>query len=121
MSSYFLAGHGHVRDGDGDGAEGGVLVAGGLDGVQHLGGHGEAVLVDGAVHDLAQLLLAAGEADLVVAGVLGVGAVHEAQVLGDGLVEDDAADGGLHQLCGLAVQVCCGARRWGVQADDVVV
>ena len=87
---------GHVGDGDGDGGQGGVVVAGGLDGVRHLGGHGKAVLVDGAVHDLAQLLLAAGEGDLVVAHVGRVRAVHEAQVLGDVLVEDDAAGGGLH-------------------------
>ena len=65
-----LGRHGHVRDGDRDGRQGGVLVAGGLDGVQHLSGHGEAVLVDGAVHDLAQLLLAAGEGDLIVADML---------------------------------------------------
>ncbi|CAN4031180.1 Virus attachment protein p12 family, partial [Dysosmobacter welbionis] len=55
----------HIRDGDRDGRQGGVLVAGGLDGVQHLSGHGEAVLVDGAVYDLAQLLLAAGEGHLI--------------------------------------------------------
>ena len=29
---------------------------------------------------------------------LGIAAVHEAQVLGNGLVEDQAAHGGVHQL-----------------------
>ena len=77
-------------------AAGGVLVAGGLDGVQHLSGHGEAVLVDGAVYDLAQLLLAAGEGHLIVADVGGIGPVHKAQVLRDVLVEDDTAGGGLY-------------------------
>jgi len=72
------------------------MVAGGLDGVQHLGSHGETVLVDGAVHDLAQLLLAAGEGDLVVADVLGITAVHEAQILRNVLVEDDPAGGAGH-------------------------
>ena len=73
-----------------------MLVAGGLDGVQHLSGHGEAVLVDGAVYDLAQLLLAAGEGHLIVADVGGIGPVHKAQVLRDVLVEDDTAGGGLY-------------------------
>ena len=91
-----LGGHGHICDGDRDGRQGGVLVAGGLDGVQHLSGHGEAVLVDGAVYDLAQLLLAAGEGHLIVADVGGIGPVHKAQVLRDVLVEDDTAWGGLY-------------------------
>ena len=118
-----LGGHGHIRDGHRDGRQGGVLVAGGLDGVQHLSGHGEAVLVDGAVHDLAQLLLAAGESDLVVAGVGGIGPVHEAQVLGDVLVEDDAAGGGLHH--GGALHPVHGQRPahadGAVGPDDAVV
>ena len=54
------------------------------------------MLVDGAVYDLAQLLLAAGEGDLVVADVLGITAVHEAQILRNVLVEDDPAGGAGH-------------------------
>ncbi len=93
-----LGGHGHVVDGDGDGAPGGVLVARGLDVVQHLAGHGEAVGADGAVHDLAQLLFAAGHAHLVVAHPVRVLPVHKAQILGDVLVEDDPARGDVHDL-----------------------
>ena len=85
---------GHIRDGYGDRALGGVLVAHRLDAVEHLGRDGEAVLLDAAVDDIAQLLLADLEADLMVKGVLGVGAVNVAEILGDGLVEDYAADGG---------------------------
>ena len=55
---------GHVRDGDRDGADGGVLVAERLDVIEHLGRNGEAVLLDAAVNDLAELLLADLEADL---------------------------------------------------------
>ena len=96
-----LGRHGHVVDGDGQGAPGGELITPGLDGVQHGGGHGEAVLGDALVDDLAQLLLAGDEVDLGVEHGLGIGAVHEAQVLGDALVEDQAAHGGAHQLVAL--------------------
>ena len=44
---------GHVRDGDRDGADGGILVAERLDVIEHLGRNGEAVLLDAAVNDLA--------------------------------------------------------------------
>ena len=85
--------HGHVGDRDGDGALGGILVAHRLDAVEHLGRDGEAVLLDAAVDDVAQLLLADLEADLIVERLLGIAAVDIAQILRDILVEDDAADG----------------------------
>ncbi len=76
------------------------MVAQVLDGVQHAGGDGEAVLGDALVDDLAQLLFAGDEIDLRLKHGLGVAAVHEAQVLGDGLVKigGQAAHRGLHQL-----------------------
>ena len=63
-----------------------------------MGRHGEAVLDDALVDDLAKLLLANDEVDLGVEHLLGVAAVHEAQILGDALVEEQAAHGGAHQL-----------------------
>ncbi len=93
-----LIGDGHIGDGHGEGALGGELVTPGLDGVQHLGGAGKAVLGDTAVHNLAQLLLAAHEVDLRLEDLLGVGAVHEIQILRNALVKEQAAHGGAHQL-----------------------
>ena len=118
-----LGRHGHVVDGDGNGAPGGVLVAGGLDVVQHLAGHGKAVLPDGAVNDLAQLLLAAGHVDLVVANVVGVAAVHKAQILWDIVVEDDAPGGDVHDLAVLhtLIHKLPADLDGGVDADDMVV
>ena len=114
-----LGRNGHIRDGNGDGGDSGVMVAGGLDGVQHLGSHGETVLVDGAVHDLAQLLLAAGEGDLVVADVLGITAVHEAQILRNVLVEDDPAGGaGHHAGNAFAVDLQRPAHQNGAVGTD---
>ena len=79
------------------------MVAGRLDVVEHLGGDGEAVLLDGTVNDLAQLLLAAGERDLVIEVMLGgvavlVHTLDKVEVLRDVVVEDDAADGRVDDL-----------------------
>ena len=49
--------------------------------------------LDAAVDDIAELLLADLEADLMVKGVLRIASVDIAEILGDRLVEDDAADG----------------------------
>ena len=87
--------HRHIRNGNGDGTLGGILVAQGLDAVKHLGGNGEAVGTDAAVNNVAQLLFADLEADFIVEHVLGIGSVHIAQILGDGLVVDDAAHRGV--------------------------
>ena len=93
-----LLGDGHIVDGDRQRAQGGVVVAAGLDDIQDLGGLGKAVADDALVDDLTQLLLAADEVDLRVEAGFGVLAVHKAQVLGDALVEDQAADRRPHQL-----------------------
>ena len=93
-----LGGDGHIRDGHGEGAHGGVVVAQVLDGVQHTGGGGEAVFADALVDNFAQLLLAHHKVDLGIEHGLGIGAVHKAQVLGDGLVVNQAAHGGGDQL-----------------------
>ena len=121
-------GHRHIRDGDGDGAAGRVLVAGGLDVVQHLGSDGEAILLDGLVDDLAQQLLAAGLGDLVVKELVGgctvlVEALDKTQVLGDVAVEDDAAGGGADHMTDLhTVQLLGHADPDGlVDTDDVLV
>ena len=90
--------HGHVGDGDCDSALGGVLVAHCLDAVENFGRNGEAVLLDAAVNDIAQLLLADLEADLVIEHGLGIGAVNISQILRNVLIEDYAADGALDNL-----------------------
>lgn len=51
------------------------------------------MLLDAAVDDFAELFLIDAEADLVIERVLGIGTIHKAEILRDGLVEDDAADG----------------------------
>ena len=123
-----LLGHGHVGDGDGDGGTGGILIAGGLDVIQHLGGHGEAVLLDGAVHDLAQELLAADLGDLVVKEFIGgsavlIEALHKAQILGNIAVEDDAPSGTPNHMADLfPVQLLLYTDPNGlVYADDVLI
>ena len=114
---------GHVRDGDRDGADGGVLIAKGLDVIEHLGRNGEAVLIDAAVDDLAELLLADLEADLKVEHVLGIGTIHVAEILRDGLVVDDTADGRLDcAVQCLAVDLARNAHQdRRVQTDIAVV
>ena len=64
-----------------------------LDAVEHFGGNGEAMLLDAAVDDFAELFLIDAEADLVIERMLRIGTIHKAEILRDGLVEDDAADG----------------------------
>ena len=106
---------------NGEGADGGVFEALGLHAVEHHRGHLGAVDGDAAVDDLAQRLFGDQEADLEVEHMLGVAAVHIAQVLRDGLVEDDAADGGVHHLAQrLAVHLAGAAHLDGrLQGDDV--
>ena len=81
------------------------------------------MLLDAAVDDLAKLLLADLEADLMVEHMLRIGAVDVAEILRDGFVEDDAADRGAdHAVQYLAVHLSGHAhedRR--VQADIAVV
>ena len=112
-------GDGHVGDGDCDSALCRVLVAHCLDAVENFCGNGEAVLLDAAVNDVAQLLLADLEADLVVKHGLGIGAVNISQILRDVLVEDDAADGALDNfgLLDTVDSLCNSYEDGGVQAD----
>ncbi len=84
--------------------------------IEHLGGHGEAVLLDVPVHDLAQLLLAAAEGDLVVevCSVVASRPPPQSQILRDVAVEDDAADGRIHDPCGhVPSAAACPATRMG--------
>ena len=83
----FGLGHLHVLDAHGDAGPGGVLVADGLDAVQHLGGIGDAQPPHDAVHDEGQFLFA--HHDVVEAHLPG----H-----GDVVVEDEPAHGGLDAL-----------------------
>ena len=112
-------GHSHVRDGDGQRADSGVLEAERLDIVEHLGGNREPVLLYAAVDDVAELLFAHLEAYLVVKGVLRVAPVDVAEVLRDGLVEYDAPHGGADEpVSGDAVHSLLNAHEYRcVQAD----
>ena len=87
---------GRVDDRDGQRAEGGIMVALRFDRVQHLGGVGGAVHLDAAVDDAGQLFFIYFKVDLVVEHGLGVAAIHKAEILRNGPVEDDTADGGGH-------------------------
>jgi len=102
-----LVRHNSIGNSDGDGRQGGVLVALSLDGIQHHGTGLGAMLGQATADDVGQALLrqlvalAAG-CDLEGAGVHlvvelggGIGAVHVAQILRDGGVEDDLAHRGI--------------------------
>ena len=56
------------------------------------------MLLDTAVDDIAELLLADLEADLLIEGMLGIGSVDISEILGDLFIEDYAADGALNEL-----------------------
>ena len=81
------------------------------------------MLLDAAVDDLAELLLADLEADLKVEHVLGIGTIHVAEILRDGLVVDDTADGRLDcAVQCLAVDLARNAHQdRRVQTDIAVV
>ena len=82
-----------IADGHGDGAAGGILVAHGLDIVQHLGADIHAVHAEAVLNDVAQILLDNLLVDFqlehIVHGLTGL----EAQILGNVLVEDQLAQG----------------------------
>ena len=97
-----------IADGDGYGTDGGIMITGGLDFIEHLGGDGGAVNLDAAVDDLAEHTLAyllgdgialfvEGKADFKVKLVTLDGSVHKTEVLRNGIVEDYIADGGVHK------------------------
>ena len=93
-----LLGNGHIVNGDRQRAQGGVVVPAGLDDIQHFRRLGKAMAEDTLVNDFAQLLFAADEVDLRLKAAVGVISVHKAQVLGNALVENQAAHGGADQL-----------------------
>ena len=111
-----------VTDSDGDSGQRRVLVALCLDGVQHLCTLAAAVAGHAAGDDVGQGLLGHAEADLVLQPVLRVGAVDIAQILRHGVVEDDAADGGVYQTGTLHAVDDHGAAHLDgcVQGDDVL-
>ena len=81
------------------------------------------MLLDAAVDDLAELLLADLEADLKIKHMLGIGTIHVAEILRDGLVVDDTADGRLDcAVQCLAVDLARNAHQdRRVQTDIAVV
>ena len=81
----------HVGDRNGDGRLGGVLITEGLDLVEHFGRQGEAVDADTIVDDLAELLLADDKVDLQREHLVGGLTLLEAEVLRNGVVDDQAA------------------------------
>ena len=89
-----LFGDDSVRHGNGDGGKGGILIALCLDVVQHDSAALGAMLCQAAADDVRQLLLGDLEIDFVIELMFGVGAIHIAQILRDGGVEDDLADSG---------------------------
>ena len=79
----------------GDAAAGGIFKSLGLDSVQNLGGHAGPVDLDAAADNLAQHALAHSGGDLQVKDLFRVGAVYIAQILGNGVVEDNLSYGGV--------------------------
>ena len=112
-----------ITDSDGDGAAGGVFIALRLDIVENVRRAGSPVDLDAAIDDLAELLLAHQEIDLIFEGVFRIGAVDKAEILRDRIVEDNASDGGIHQTGnGSAVHLDAAAHLdLGVQADHLRV
>ena len=87
--------HGHIRNRNGHARNRRVLVADGLDIVQHFRRAGEAVHVDDFLENLLALLLLDEEVNLGLQLVLRLGAIHEAEVLRNNLIEEDASRGSL--------------------------
>ena len=86
---------GGIHHGHGQSALGRILKALGLDLVEHVGGNRRAMDLDAPVDDLAQLLFLNQEVDLQLQHGFRGGAIHIAQVLRNGIVEDNAAHGGV--------------------------
>ena len=101
--------HDDVGHGNGQRAARGVLEAQRLDVVEHLRGDGDAVGAVAVVDDAAKLLFAHDLIDLKLEHVVQRIARLGAQILRNGLVEDHAADGGLHHL--LVLLALPGARQ----------
>ena len=79
--------------------------------------------LDAFFDDGGQLLFADFEVDLIQELVTGDRTIHKAQILRDGTVEDDTADGGFHQLL---LRHTVNFQRaahldFGVQTDDLAV
>ena len=88
--------HGHIRNGNGHGRPGGILVSHGLDGIQGLRCLNGSMDIDDLFQDLLQALFAHMEIDLQEEFIAGNAPVHKAQVLGNDLVEQETAHRGFH-------------------------
>ena len=113
----------HIRNGDGNGAAGGVFVAQSLDLVQHFRRNGKAMDADAAVDDLAQQFFADGIRHLQVEHVVLCLTLLEAEVLGDRLVENELAncrvdDAGLFNAIDHPLHADLDGR---MDADDMVL
>ena len=86
---------GHIRNRNGHARNRRILVADGLDIVQHFRRAGEAVHVDDLLENLLALLLLDEEVNLRLQLVLRLGAIHKAEVLRNNLIEEDASRGSL--------------------------
>ena len=86
---------GHIRNRNGHARNRRILVADGLDIVQHFCRAGEAVHVDDLLENLLALLLLDEEVNLRLQLVLRLGAIHKAEVLRNDLIEEDASRGSL--------------------------
>ena len=93
-----LGGNLNILEADGDAAARGIGKAELLDAVEHLRRRRGAVLAVAAVHDVAEVLLGDQLVDLEREEVLFLRAIDAAEVLRNGVVEDHAADRGVHDL-----------------------
>ena len=86
---------GHIRNRNGHARNRRILVADGLDIVQHFRRAGKSVHVDDLLENLLALLLLDEEVNLGLQLVLRLGAIHKAEVLRNNLIEEDASRGSL--------------------------
>ena len=93
-----LGGNLNILEADGDAAARGIGKAELLDAVEHLRRRRGAVLAVAAVHDVAEVLLCDQFVDLEREEVLFLRAIDASEVLRNGVVEDHAADRGVHDL-----------------------
>ena len=99
MNQLFLdIGDDHVKEADGDAGKRAVVVAHGFDVVEHIGAGRQAVAVDAAVDNLAELFFADEEVTFELAAIFRQTAVDITEILRDYAVKDEAAERAFHKL-----------------------
>ncbi|MPM87199.1 hypothetical protein SDC9_134293 [bioreactor metagenome] len=96
-----LGGHLNILEADGDAAARGIGKTELLDPVKHLGGGRRTIFAIAAVYDIAKILFRNQLVDFQRKEVFLLAAVHKAEILRNSVVEDHAANRGIHNLAPL--------------------